>query len=140
MDQSHWAKGLFVSTALMSGSAALAQNAAPAAGATGLEEVVVTATRETNTVNRVALSIAAVTQKTLDEQGIKSAQDLTRVVPGLNFTGAAGAGNGSTSATFSIAASPPPSARQPPASIWTTFPCPSAPTPAWPRTTARLCR
>jgi iron complex outermembrane receptor protein len=55
---------------------------------TGLEEVVVTATRQIDTVNRVALSIAAVTQQTLDEQGLKNAQDLVRVVPGLNVTGA----------------------------------------------------
>ena len=105
MDQSHWAKGLFVSTALlatMAGHTAFAQTKTAAAAPTGLEEVVVTATRETNTVNRVALSVAAVTQRTLDEQGIKQAQDLTRVVPGLNMSSPATAGNGSTSATFSV--------------------------------------
>src|SRR4051812_27121089 len=51
--------------------------------ATGLEEVVVTATRQTDTVNRVPLSIAAVTQQALDEQGIKQAGDISRLVPGL---------------------------------------------------------
>jgi iron complex outermembrane receptor protein len=66
-------------------------------GATGLQEVVVTATRQSNTANKVALSIAAVTQQTLDEQGLKTATDLVRVVPGLNV---AGATNGV--ATFSI--------------------------------------
>lgn len=69
---------------------------------TGIEEVVVTATRQVGSVNRVAMSVAAVTQRTLDEQGIKQAQDLTRVVPGLNMVNPAGAGNGTTSATFSI--------------------------------------
>jgi iron complex outermembrane receptor protein len=105
MDRTHRVKGLFVSTALLAtlvGHAAYAQTAAPGSAGTGLEEVVVTATRQTNTVNRVALSIAAVTQRTLDEQGIKQAQDLTRVVPGLNLTVGDGRGASSTSGTFSI--------------------------------------
>jgi len=50
-----------------------------------LEEVVVTATRQTSTVNKVALSISAVTQQTLDQQGVKNASDLARVVPGVGF-------------------------------------------------------
>jgi outer membrane receptor protein involved in Fe transport len=69
-------------------SQAQAQSQSPAqsqAESTGLEEVVVTATRQTDTVNRIPLSIAAVTQTTLDEQGIKLAQDLTKTVPGLTL-------------------------------------------------------
>jgi iron complex outermembrane receptor protein len=95
---------LFVSTALvavLAGHSAWAQTTAGSSSQT-LDEVVVTATRQTNTVNRVALSVAAVTQKTLDEQGIKSAQEITRVVPGLNITGAAASQNGSTNTNFSI--------------------------------------
>jgi outer membrane receptor protein involved in Fe transport len=53
-------------------------------GATGLEEIVVTATRQTNTVNRVPLSIAAFSQENLDQQGIKNAADIIRLVPGLS--------------------------------------------------------
>jgi iron complex outermembrane receptor protein len=120
MNHQRISRGLLASTALLGALAAwpaLAQTAPAAAtapvatapanppkvtGSTGLEEVVVTATRQTNTVNRVALSVAAVTQKTLDQQGIKSAQDITRVVPGLNVTGPAAAANGSTNTTFSI--------------------------------------
>ncbi len=102
---------LFLSTALVAlvSHPAVAQekpsNAAAnnsSAPATGIEEVVVTATRQANSVNRVAMSVAAVTQKTLDEQGIKETQDLTRLVPGLNMVGPATAGNGTSSATFSI--------------------------------------
>ncbi|HEY4030074.1 MAG TPA: TonB-dependent receptor [Caulobacteraceae bacterium] len=52
--------------------------------AIGLDEVVVTATRQTSTANRVSLSIAALTQRNLDLLGIESAQDLSRVVPGLS--------------------------------------------------------
>jgi outer membrane receptor protein involved in Fe transport len=68
--------------ALLSAPQAFAQATSEPA-ATGLEEVVVTATRQTDTVNRVPLSIAAVTQQTLDEQGIKQAGDIARLVPGL---------------------------------------------------------
>ena len=76
---------LLVTTALsLSGlsSAAFAQ-AKPNANA--LEEVVVTATRQTSTVNKVALSVSAVTQKALDQQGIRNVQDLSQQVPGFTF-------------------------------------------------------
>jgi outer membrane receptor protein involved in Fe transport len=62
---------------------AFAQNAASAANNGALEEIVVTATRQASTVNRVPLSIQAVTQNNLDQQGIKSAADLTRTIPAL---------------------------------------------------------
>src|SRR6201996_480380 len=83
---------LFAGTALgaaaLSG-AAFAQAAAPApaapANANALEEVVVTATRQTSTVNKVALSVSAVTQKNLDQQGIRSVQDLSQQVPGFTY-------------------------------------------------------
>ena len=89
---------LFVSTALTVASvacAAFAQApAAPAAAAppapapansNAIEEVVVTATRQTSTVNKVALSVSAVTQKSLDQQGIRNVQDLSQQVPGFTF-------------------------------------------------------
>ena len=52
-----------------------------------LGDVVVTATRQNDTVNRVALSITAVTQRSLDQQGIRSVNDLQRGVPALTVTG-----------------------------------------------------
>jgi iron complex outermembrane receptor protein len=79
---------LLVSTALtVSGlaTAAFAQAAARAPNANALEEVVVTATRQTSTVNKVALSVSAVTQKALDQQGIRSVSDLSNQVPGFTF-------------------------------------------------------
>ncbi len=85
MSKSKIRVGLLVSTALTASSFALsafAQNA-PANGA--LEEVVVTATRQTSTVNKVALSLSAVTQKALDQQGVKNIDDLSRQVPGFTF-------------------------------------------------------
>ena len=63
-----------------------------------LEEITVTATRQTDTVNRVPLTITAITQDVADQQGVKSASDLTRVVPGLNVAG----NPGGAQQTFSI--------------------------------------
>jgi outer membrane receptor protein involved in Fe transport len=79
---------LFVSTALAAigvAGAAFAQAAPPAAQSNQLEEVVVTATRQTSTVNKVALSVSAVTQKNLDQQGIRNVSDLSSQVPGFTF-------------------------------------------------------
>jgi outer membrane receptor protein involved in Fe transport len=73
--------------ALLAAGPALAQASAPAAQSQALEEVVVTATRQADTVNRVSLSVAAVTQKTLDAQGVKQAVDIVRLVPGLSIAG-----------------------------------------------------
>ena len=42
------------------------------------------------------------TQRTIDEQGIKETQDLTRVVPGLTMVGLRCRGQRPTSATFSV--------------------------------------
>jgi len=78
-------------SALLAAGSAMAQ--APAADSgSQLEEVVVTATRQTETANRVPLSITAQTQRTLDQRGIRSVQDLQGNVPALRVTGNVGAG------------------------------------------------
>ena len=93
---------LLVSTAI--GAAAFAQSsfaqdaaaegAAAAADTSGqLEEVVVTATRQASTVNRVPLSVSAVSQRSLEQQGIKNVEDLSRQVPGVTFRRSGGEGN-----------------------------------------------
>src|ERR1700761_267766 len=77
---------LFMTSAL--GCAGLATAAFAQAAPTNnqaLEEVVVTATRQTSTVNKVALSVSAVTQKNLDQQGIRNVSDLSNQVPGFTF-------------------------------------------------------
>jgi outer membrane receptor protein involved in Fe transport len=75
-----------------------AEDAAPT-----LEEVTVTATRQVETVNKVPLSIQAVTQANLDRQGIRSAQDLVRAVPGLyTVSNSAGPQPVGAQQTFSI--------------------------------------
>lgn len=63
----------------------LAQNAQQNEPAT-LDEVVVTANRLGETaISRVPMSIVAQTQKSLDELGIKTSQDLQRIVPSLRI-------------------------------------------------------
>src|ERR1700761_477713 len=77
---------LFMTSALgCAGLATAAFAQAAPANANALEEVVVTATRQTSTVNKVALSVSAVTQKNLDQQGIRSVQDLSQQVPGFTY-------------------------------------------------------
>jgi outer membrane receptor protein involved in Fe transport len=90
------APALLSSVAL--GSAALAQTnvaAAPAQPAPDeLEQVVVTATRQTSTVNRVPMSVSAATQRNLDQQGIRTIGDLQGTVPALQLTQQLGSGVG----------------------------------------------
>ena len=69
------------------GATAASAQTQPAASAPseeeGLKEIVVTATRQSDSVNRVPLSITAVTQEDLDQQGIKTGEDLVRLAPAL---------------------------------------------------------
>jgi len=58
-----------------------------------LEEVVVTATRQSDTVNRVPLAVTALTQESLDQKGIRTLADLQATVPGLRITGREASGN-----------------------------------------------
>jgi len=58
-----------------------------------LEEVVVTATRQVDTVNRVALAVTAQTQDILDQRGVQDISDLEAIVPGLRLSGREASGN-----------------------------------------------
>ncbi|MEO8723680.1 MAG: TonB-dependent receptor [Sphingobium sp.] len=51
-----------------------------------ISDIVVTATRRTETLSRVPLSVVASTQATLDKQGVRSIEDLTRLTPSVTFT------------------------------------------------------
>jgi iron complex outermembrane recepter protein len=64
-----------------------ARAADEAASDTGLTEIVVTAEKRSENLEKVPDSISAFTSKTLDLQGIASVQDLTNYAPGLYFTG-----------------------------------------------------
>src|ERR1700748_956460 len=72
-------------SALASGAFAQAAQATVAPNQNTIEEVTVTATRTTSTVNKVALSVSAVTQKSLDQQGIRNVGDLSTQVPGFTY-------------------------------------------------------
>src|SRR5271165_3008441 len=60
-----------------------------------LEEVVVTATRRSERLEDVPISVMAFSQEKLDAQGLKNIDDLSRLSPGVNFqrNGMSSAGN-----------------------------------------------
>lgn len=80
-----WCSGL---TCLSSASAQNpdAGGAPAAAQSTGLEEIIVTATKRTDSVNRVPLTITALPQSALVEKDLRSLQDISSAVPGLFAT------------------------------------------------------
>jgi iron complex outermembrane receptor protein len=74
----------------------MAATAEPEAASSGaLEEVVVTATRRSERLQDVPVSVMAFSQEKLDAQGLKNIDDLSRLSPGLNFqrNGMSSAGN-----------------------------------------------
>lgn len=92
-----------VSLSALAANAAFAQTARPypapppppqdtAAQAPGevsnLDDIIVTANKRSESIDKVPLAIAAVSGETLREQGVNSVQDLSRIVPGLNVTAA----------------------------------------------------
>jgi len=75
---------------------AIAEPAAPeSAPSAGLEEIVVTATRRSERLQDVPVSVIAFSQEKMDEQGLRNIDDLSRLSPGLNFqrNGMSSAGN-----------------------------------------------
>src|SRR3974390_3336163 len=65
--------------------AAAAGDAETGAGST-LEEVVVTATRRSERLQDVPISVTAFSQEKMDAQGLRSIDDLTRSSPGVTFS------------------------------------------------------
>jgi outer membrane receptor protein involved in Fe transport len=88
-----WTSASLAPFAILGGGAAHAADAAgpPAAdnskGRTTIEELVVTAQKRTENILTVPISIAALTQQSMDEQGVKNVSDLIRVVPGVSLIG-----------------------------------------------------
>ncbi|HEY6456936.1 MAG TPA: TonB-dependent receptor [Steroidobacteraceae bacterium] len=60
-------------------------NAAAETGASVLEEVTVTATRQEESLNRVPLSVSVETREAMDLKGIKDFSDVVRFTPGVSF-------------------------------------------------------
>lgn len=53
---------------------------------TGLEEIVVTATRQARLLSNVPISASAFSQKSLDAQGVNDIDDIAQITPGVTFT------------------------------------------------------
>jgi iron complex outermembrane receptor protein len=70
---------------LLAGRAALAQPAAEVVTSPALDEIVVTAEKRSERLLDVPLSVTAVTGDQLSKQGVTSAIDLGRVVPGFSY-------------------------------------------------------
>ena len=85
----HHSRWILVTTALVPIHLAGAAYAADVVSAKDdtqvVKEVVVTATRTSQLLSKVPLSVSAYTQETLDKQGIKSFGDIARYTPGVTF-------------------------------------------------------
>jgi iron complex outermembrane recepter protein len=67
-----------------------------------LQEIVVTATRREESLEKVPISVAALTQNDLTQGHIESIQSIAQLTPGLQFAATTGAGTPSTNTTISI--------------------------------------
>jgi iron complex outermembrane recepter protein len=88
MNQQHspWVPGAIVVLGQILGAAgAIAQVSVSSPGGNGLEEIVVTAQRREERLQDVPVSVTAFSQETLDRQGLRSIDDLTRLSPGIVF-------------------------------------------------------
>ena len=65
--------------------AATATTAPDAGDSSGIEEIVVTATRREERLQDVPVSVSAFSQAQIDAEGLKNIDDLTRVSPGVTF-------------------------------------------------------
>src|SRR3546814_12739454 len=74
--------GLWSSTALAQVSAPDSTSAPTADTGTGIEEIIVTANRRSETLQKVPISIAAFEGSTLTRLGIQSTNDMTQINPG----------------------------------------------------------
>ena len=70
---------------------------------TGLEEVVVTATKQAESIDKVPISLTALTQAQMDTKGIRTVDDVVRQTPGIDFSRSPfGGGTGSNIAIRGI--------------------------------------
>lgn len=60
----------------------------------GLQEIVVTATKQSESISKVPLSIAAFTQADLDHEGSKNVADIANLTPGVTISKAISFGSG----------------------------------------------
>ena len=90
---------LLLSSILAAGSApGLAQNAPAAASESQMEEIIVTAQRREESLQRTPVSVTALTASVLEQKGVRSEADLQIAVPGLTVR----AGADSTQLNYAI--------------------------------------
>ncbi|WEK43977.1 MAG: TonB-dependent receptor [Candidatus Sphingomonas colombiensis] len=73
---------------------AQANNAAPPANSTaqaadqngGIQDIIVTATKQAEALSKVPISIAAITQDQMDQQSVRTFRDIATLTPGVTFT------------------------------------------------------
>lgn len=79
----------------MMGTTAAAQTAADSAATPPQsDEILVTATRRSESLLRVPVSVAALNQQNLDDRGIRTIQDIAAQTPGLNIAASSGSVGG----------------------------------------------
>jgi iron complex outermembrane recepter protein len=81
------AQGAQAAQAAQAPSAPSSPSSAPASSETGLQEVVVTATKQAEPLSKVPITINAYTEQSLDIAGAKSMADIAALTPGVDFTG-----------------------------------------------------
>jgi len=62
-----------------------AETAAPATEPTGMQEIVITATRHAEVLSKVPVSVSAFSQETLDIKGVKDFNDIAKFTPGVTI-------------------------------------------------------
>jgi iron complex outermembrane receptor protein len=87
------AAGVAASTAVLMGGVANAADPPPAGATSTLTEVVVTAQRRSESLQKVPVAITAFTQQQLTEKSITNVYDLNNAVPGLTVQADSGSGN-----------------------------------------------
>ena len=81
----HFGMGLALCVALLPASVRAQGAPTAATGATDLEEIVVTATRRSESLSKVPVSVTALSQDAMDDRGIKDFQDIARYTPGISI-------------------------------------------------------
>lgn len=82
----HLLRVLFAGTSLAAAGAAQAQTAAPSQAPMMIEEITVTASKRSDSINTVPMSITATSGEMLQALGVNSPEDLVKAVPGFTFT------------------------------------------------------
>ena len=66
-------------------SPAQAQDKTTQASDEGIEDIIVTATRQNESINRVPLSVSALSRDALDSRGVRDFSDVVRQTPGVTI-------------------------------------------------------